>query len=165
MADDPLTLPFVRTTTALTMFNAGVKENVVPQRAQAKVNFRLLPGDTPDMVVSYIEKLVDDPAIAITYDPWNGGGTVAQYPGGGFAVISEATKSVYPDAVIVPSLLPGATDTRHYVDEVDNHYRFHGASMTAGQAKSIHGTNEFLSVESFENSIEIAVQMMRIGSR
>lgn len=165
MGDDPLTNPFVRTTTALTMFNAGVKENVVPQRAVAKINFRLLPGDTPEMVVSRIEELVDDPAIAISYDRWNERPGVAQYPDGGFAVISEAIRTVYPDAVVVPSLLPGATDTRHYVAEADSHYRFHGAMMTAGQAGSIHGTNEYLAVESFERSIEIAMQMLRIGSK
>ena len=51
MAGERTTAPFVRTTTALTMFNGGVKENVVPQRAEARVNFRLLPGDTPAMVV------------------------------------------------------------------------------------------------------------------
>ena len=61
MAGDPLTNSFVRTTTALTMFNAGVKENVVPQRAEAKVNFRLLPGDTAESVVAHVRAVVDDP--------------------------------------------------------------------------------------------------------
>ena len=36
----------LRTTTALTIVNAGNKENVLPGRADATVNFRLLPGDT-----------------------------------------------------------------------------------------------------------------------
>ncbi len=34
----------VRTTTALTIFNAGDKDNVLPGNASATVNFRLLPG-------------------------------------------------------------------------------------------------------------------------
>ncbi|MEM9257400.1 MAG: M20/M25/M40 family metallo-hydrolase, partial [Pseudomonadota bacterium] len=54
MGSDQLTNSFVRTTTALTMFNAGMKENASPQRAEAKVNFRLLPGDSPEMVVDRI---------------------------------------------------------------------------------------------------------------
>ena len=37
----------VRTTTALTIFNAGDKDNVLPGNAEATVNFRLIPGDTP----------------------------------------------------------------------------------------------------------------------
>jgi carboxypeptidase PM20D1 len=165
MADDPMSNSFVRTTTALTLFNAGVKENVVPQQAEAKVNFRLLPGDTPEMVVSYIEDLIDDPAIKISFDSWSDRAPVADYPDGGFAVIAEAVKTVYPEAVVVPSLLAGATDTRHYVKEVDNHYRFHGMIINAEQADSIHGSNEYLSVESFDKMIEITVQMMRIGAR
>ena len=36
----------LRTTTALTIVHAGNKDNVLPGRAEATVNFRLLPGDT-----------------------------------------------------------------------------------------------------------------------
>ncbi len=36
----------LRTTTALTIVNAGNKDNVLPGLAEATVNFRLLPGDT-----------------------------------------------------------------------------------------------------------------------
>jgi carboxypeptidase PM20D1 len=115
MADERLTIPFVRTTTALTMFNAGVKENVVPQRAEAKVNFRLLPGDTPEMVVAHVE------------------------------------------------LLAATTDTRHYIDLVDNQYRFHGIMIASSQAKSIHGTDEYIGVDSYEKSIAVARQMMELG--
>ena len=59
MAQERSTTPFVRTTTALTMFNAGVK-NVVPQRA-AVVNFRLLPGDSARRNRELYHRVVDDP--------------------------------------------------------------------------------------------------------
>lgn len=165
MSADPLTESYVRTTTALTMFNAGVKENVVPQRAEAKVNFRLLPGDTPEGVVARVRELVDDPGIEITHDEWNQLPGVADHIGSGFAVIAEAVKSVYPDAVVAPSLLVATTDTRHYVDLADNQYRFHGMMIEASQASSVHGTNEYVGVQSYENTIEIARQMMKIGAR
>lgn len=165
MAEDRLTLPFVRTTTALTMFNAGVKENVVPQRAEAKVNFRLLPGDTPQMVVEYIEAIVNDPQISISYDNWDKTPGVAQTPGGGFAVIESAVATVYPDAVVTPSLLVATTDTRHYIDLAADQYRFHGVMMASSQTASIHGTDEYISEDSYLKSIEIARQMMATGSR
>lgn len=165
MAQDPLTSSFVRTTTALTMFNAGVKENVIPQRAAAKVNFRLLPGDTPDSVVERITTIVNDPAVEIRYDEWDRIPAVADYAGGGFAPISEAVTSVYPDAIVVPSLLTATTDTRNYIDVADNQYRFHGMLVESNQVTSIHGTNEYVGVESYEKSIEVARQMMKIGAR
>ena len=165
MAEDRLTLPFVRTTTALTMFNAGVKENVVPQRAEAKINFRLLPGDTPDSVVQRITGIVDDPQITISYDQWDNIPAVADHKGSGFAVISAAVQEIYPEALVVPSLLAATTDTRHYIDLADNQYRFHGVMMATGQVKSIHGTDEYIDVDSYEKSIAVARQMMTIGSR
>ena len=165
LADDRLTIPFVRTTTALTMFNAGVKENVVPQRAEARVNFRLLPGDTPEGVVSYIEKVVDDPSVEISYEPWDNVPPVANHAGEGFAVIREAVAAVYPDAVVAPSLLAATTDTRHYIDLVDDQYRFHGVMIESSQTSSIHGTDEFIDVVSYEKAIEVARQMMLAGAR
>ena len=36
----------VRTTTAPTIINAGIKDNIIPAKAEAVVNFRILPGET-----------------------------------------------------------------------------------------------------------------------
>src|SRR4051794_6659318 len=44
----------VRTTTALTIFNAGDKDNVLPGNAEATVNFRLIPGDTQGSVIDHV---------------------------------------------------------------------------------------------------------------
>ena len=165
LSQDPLMNSFVRTTTALTMFNAGLKENVVPQRAEAKVNFRLLPGDTPEMVVSYISDVVDDPEIEISHDKWDHVSSISDHEGSGYAVIEEAVLAVYPRALVVPSLMFATTDTRHYIELTDNQYRFQGMMIETRQAKSIHGTNEYIGVKSYEDSIEVARQMMKLGSR
>ena len=165
MDDERLTLPFVRTTTALTMINAGVKENVVPQRAEAKVNFRLLPGDTAEGVVEYIREVINDPLVALSYDPWENVPPISDHQAAGFQVISEAVTAIYPEALVTPSLLTATTDTRHYIELSDNQYRFHGAMMSADQASSIHGTNEFIDVSSYEKSILIAREMLLRGAR
>lgn len=164
MVESRTTAPFVHTTTALTMFNAGVKENVVPQRAEARINFRLLPGDTRDMVVSRIREVVDDPLVEISFEQWEDIPPVAAYPGGGYAVIQAAIESVYPEAVVVPSLLVAVTDTRHYIDLVDNQYRFQGVELATSQATSIHGTDEYVGVASYEKSIEIARKMLELAA-
>ncbi|KAA1189015.1 M20/M25/M40 family metallo-hydrolase [Pseudohalioglobus sediminis] len=165
MAEDRQTAGMVQTTTALTMFNAGVKENVVPQRAEAKVNFRLLPGTTVDSVVAYVRDVIDDPGISIDYLPWENRPGVADHRAEGFGVIANAVSAVYPDAVVVPSLLVATTDTRHYVDLADNQYRFHGMQVPAAHTSGIHGTDEKISVASFENTILIAQKMLREGAR
>lgn len=165
MSKDRMANAFVRTTTALTMFNSGVKENVVPQRAEAKVNFRLLPGDTADYVVETIRGIIDDESIDVSYQKWDEAPPVADYAGSGYAVITEAIMAIFPEVVAVPSLLSGATDTRHYLGLVDNIYRFRGIQMTTIQAKGVHGTNEYIGVESFEASIKVAKQMIQLGAK
>tara|TARA_R110000823_G_scaffold198080_1_gene329098 strand:+ start:5173 stop:6543 length:1371 start_codon:yes stop_codon:yes gene_type:complete len=164
MSEDQLTNSFVRSTTALTMFNAGVKENVVPQRAEAKVNFRLLPGDTPEQLVQRIEAIVDDPDIEILSDDWDSVPPVADAAGPGFNVIAEAVSAVYPEALIVPSLLTATTDTRHYVGLATDQYRFHGMLIDAAQASSVHGTGEYVGVQSYLDSIAVAREMLRLGT-
>ena len=164
MSKDRNTVGFVRTTTALTMINAGVKENVIPQRAEAKINFRILPGDTPQTVVKAIRHIIDDKNIEIRSEESLPAAPIADYVGSGFKVMRGATQMIYPDAVVVPSLLFAATDSRHYIGLVDNTYRYYGVIMQPSQTKSIHGTNEFVSVDSFDKSIEIAKEIIRRGS-
>jgi len=46
----------LRTTTAVTVISGGNKENVLPESAEALVNFRLLPGDTVGDVVAHVRE-------------------------------------------------------------------------------------------------------------
>ena len=48
----------MRTTTALTIFNAGDKDNVLPGNAEATVNFRLIPGDTEASVTDHVRDTI-----------------------------------------------------------------------------------------------------------
>ena len=54
----------LRTTTALTIVNAGNKENVLPGRADATVNFRVLPGDSLAAVTKHVEGTAARPACS-----------------------------------------------------------------------------------------------------
>ena len=50
MSANPFTNALTRTTTAVTMFNAGVKSNVISPYAEAIVNFRIHPAQTIEQV-------------------------------------------------------------------------------------------------------------------
>src|ERR1051325_1659662 len=55
----------LRTTTAPTVLQAGVKENVLPSSARALVNFRILPGDSGGGVLEHVRQVVHDPRITV----------------------------------------------------------------------------------------------------
>ncbi len=62
----PSTNATVRTTFAVTMLEGSPQANVLPQRARAVVNVRMLPGDTIDGVVAKVREIVSDDRVRVT---------------------------------------------------------------------------------------------------
>ncbi len=56
----------IRTTCVATLLNAGSAENALPQRAQATVQCRLLPGVAPDSVMHILGQVIADPKVTVT---------------------------------------------------------------------------------------------------
>ncbi|MBW2242407.1 MAG: M20/M25/M40 family metallo-hydrolase [Deltaproteobacteria bacterium] len=161
MAEDPLQAAMLRTTTAATMISGGVKENVVPKRATATVNFRILPGETPDDVLAHVRAVIDNPEIEIESDTWSQAPRPGRVDAFGYQVLTDAVHDVYPEAIVVPGLLLGATDTRHYADIVDDAYRFLGGMVTRAQIPSIHGTDERIGIESLANAVRVQARVLQ----
>ncbi|MEM6264436.1 MAG: M20/M25/M40 family metallo-hydrolase, partial [Bacteroidota bacterium] len=60
LSKSPTTNAAIRTTAATTMIQGGVKDNILPTVATAKVNFRILPGQTIEEVVAHATEVIDD---------------------------------------------------------------------------------------------------------
>ena len=56
----------VRTTGVATVMNAGLQDNVVPSKVSAKINFRILPGQTVKGVGDKVKEIVNDSRVNIT---------------------------------------------------------------------------------------------------
>ena len=160
LSEKPMSNPLVRTTTAVTMFNAGVKENVVSQQAQAKVNFRLLPGDTTEQVLERVTQLINDTSIEVVADSWGDSPKVANMKAEGYRRIQESIESELPDTIVTPGLLMATTDTRHYTQLTDNIYRFQPFTMHMDDSKTIHSTNERVSLEAIVNAVAISKRLI-----
>ena len=161
VAGDEFQRAMVQTTTAVTVIHGGVKPNVVPTRAEAFVNFRILPGETPDDVVAHVRRVIDDPEIEIESQSWSPAPPPAALDGSGFAIIEEAIRTKKPDAVLLPALMPGATDTRHFTKIVRDAYRFVPVRVGMELMQGFHGKDERIHVAPLGESVGIAVEMMR----
>ena len=69
------------------------------------------------------------------------------------------------DRLTQPFVRIATTDTRHYIDLAEHQYRFHGVLIESSQAASVHGTNEYIDIDSFEKSIAVAREMLQHASR
>ena len=151
----------LRTTTALTVFNAGNADNVLPGRASATVNFRLLPGDSSDAVVAHVADAVANPAIRIEKAPgFSEASRVAATDAAGFRLISRTLRQLHPDVIVAPGLMIGATDSRWFDGLADNVYKFSPVRAKPEDLKRFHGTNERISIDNYVELIQFYHQLI-----
>jgi carboxypeptidase PM20D1 len=149
-----VTEAMVRTTTALTVFNAGEKDNVLPAIASATVNFRLIPGDTQASVTEHVRGTIRNDRISIEPFPGNTDPPpVTPSSGPNYQMLNRTIREVFPDVVVAPGLMVAASDSRHYADIADNIFRFSPVRANTDDLKRFHGTNERLSIEGYADMI------------
>jgi len=162
LARDPQTNAMIRTTGAPTMFTGSPKDNVLPQRALAVVNFRILPGDSIAGVLAYVTRTVNDPRIQVRpAGPGSEPSPVTSITSREYKVLEKSIRDVAPNAAVSPFLLMGATDSRHYAAITPNIFRFSAMRAKAGDMERAHGTNERLAVASFVDAVRFYERLIQ----
>jgi len=162
LAKQPATDAMIRTTTAVTIINAGSKENVLPQEARAVVNFRLLPGDNVAGVTAEIIKAIDDPRVEVKpvgrpREP----SIVSRTDSDGWRLLTGTIKELFPAAAMAPYLVLGGTDARQYEGICDSIYRFAPMRLGVADEERAHGTNERIGVENYHEMIKFYATLVR----
>jgi carboxypeptidase PM20D1 len=161
---DPAANARVRTTTAPTIFQGGVKENVLPHEARAVVNFRILQGDTTQSVLRHVRDTVG-PGIRVS--PVGVAGSEpspeSDVAAPEFALLQRTLAQTFPGVLVAPNLLAGATDTKHYLHLSRNVYRFLPARITSEDLARLHGTNERVGIENYGEMVRFYAQLIRNG--
>ena len=151
----------IRTTTSPTIFQAGIKENVIPTVAQAIVNFRLIPGEKTEDVIKHVKKVVDDIRVNVeTYNPGTNPSPVSPIDNEQFAQIEKSIRQIYPSTKVAPSLVLGGTDSKYFTIISDNIYRFSPYIMSNKNLTCYHGINERVPKVEFENGIRFYRQLI-----
>ncbi len=153
----------LRTTTAPTVFQAGVKENVLPSSARALVNFRILPGDSVGSVMAHVREAVHDSRIKadIYQTSVAEPSPVTSVDGEPFQVLARTIRQTIPGVIVTPWLVVAGTDSRHYTALTPNVLRFVGETIGNDDLRRIHGTDERIGVRDYVNVVRMYVQLLR----
>ena len=153
----------MRTTTAATIFKSGEKENVLPIKAKAVVNFRIMPGDSIQGVIDYVKQVLNDERISIGMTSQIGDepSFVSDTESESFKLLHKTTSQIFPDVLVAPYLVLGATDSKHYKNLTRNIFRFEPTRLEDADLKRIHGTDERISIESYKESISFYMQLIK----
>ncbi len=154
----------IRTTIAPTILRSGLKDNVLPTEATAKINFRIAPNESTQSVLEYVQNVIDDERVRVVSenkefisDP----SPISSTNSFGYRVIEKTAHEVFPDIYVAPTLVLAATDSRHYIDVSKNIYRFLPVRMKQQETKRIHGIDERIAIEDYKNSIRFYHQLLK----
>ena len=159
----PATNASIRTTTAATIIQGGIKANVLPSRATAVIDFLILPGDTIEAVTEHVRATIDDPDITIRQvasEP-SEPSPVAKVEASSFTLLRKTIHQVFTDVVVAPGLVIGRTDSRRYAGLADNSYRFLPMRLGPEDLERIHGTDERIAVDNYAEIIRFYIQLLR----
>ncbi len=158
----PATDAMLRTTTAPTMFEGSVKDNVLPISGQAVVNFRIYPGETIESVTERVRRVVSDERVTISpFGSFAGNPSpVSPTDAAAFEALQRSIRSIFPDVVVAPYLVSGGTDSRYFYEVSDNVYRFSPFRVHQDDLPRIHGTNERLGIGTYTDGIRFFRQLI-----
>lgn len=143
----------LRNTIALTNLKAGFKENVIPSRSEATLDCRLLPGTSTARFIKDLQEIIGDQRLKIevikNYD-------ASQSPLDTefFEIIETVLRRNSPQALIMPILAPGFTDSRWLREQELVAYGLIPCLLSPGEIDTIHGRDERIPLESFKLGIK-----------
>jgi carboxypeptidase PM20D1 len=161
LSGNQATNAMIRTTTAVTMVEGGVKPNVLPDTATASVNFRLLPGDTGEDVLAHVRAAVEDEDVSVELTYAHEASPVADPASASFELLRASLAEVMPDVIAAPYLTVAGTDTKHYVDLAENSYRFNALRAGPDDLTRAHGVNERVAVANYAECVAFSAAVMR----
>jgi carboxypeptidase PM20D1 len=162
LSQSPDTDALIRTTTAVTVMEGGVKDNVLPRTARVLVNFRSLPGDDPEDIVAHVRKAVNDERVKVELaGPAWGTDQPTPLDAPQFERLNRTVRAVYADTLVAPGLMLGATDARQYGVLTRNVFRFTPVPMKSEDVSRIHGIDERVSVEDLTRAVGFYYQLLR----
>lgn len=159
MADMPQMSAMLRNTISTNVMAAGGSVNVIPSRAEAKLDVRVLPGQDPEAFKSKIEAQLDDDELTVSFIACDRA-LASPFATPEFAAIEAVFASRYPDAIVAPFLVFGSTDSRFFREKGMISYGVCPVMLAMEDIQMIHGTDEKISEENMILGTEIYTEIV-----
>ncbi len=145
---------------SLTGLDAGVKHNVIPASASATLDVRLVPGYDPDRFIDELRAVIDDPRVLIE-EIFRSSTPPSPLNTELYAVMTRAAKTLVEDAIVVPGVSTGFTDSRVFRRLGIPAYGFVPVLLDPDDVGRAHGNDERLSIENLRLGMQILFETVR----
>ncbi|NNM17376.1 MAG: M20/M25/M40 family metallo-hydrolase [Croceitalea sp.] len=149
------------TTTAPTIIDGGIKNNVIPTVAEATINFRILPGETIESTKQHIENVISNKIKVEPVGFLTNPSPVSSIDSEAFKTLEKTIRNMFPNSVVVPGLVGGGTDARYFYKISDDVYRFYPVRISPSSMTRFHGIDEKISKDNYNEIIEFSYHLIK----
>lgn len=150
----PMCNAFVKTTFCCTMAEGSQTPNVIPSEAYIVCNLRTSPHQNVDESLAVLKKYADKYDLEFEIIHARNASNTVDYKGEEFGYLKKCLNECYPDAGVIPYLMTGGTDCRHYEAVADNCLRFCPIKMSNEQLAAMHAANESIGVKEVADCVK-----------
>ncbi|MBO9557063.1 MAG: M20 family peptidase [Caulobacter sp.] len=163
-AKTPAGAAMLHTTIAPTMLKGSPKENVLPQDAEAWINYRIAPGDTSADVMARAKEAVGDLPVKLAWvktpdEPSKVASTTSEGWKTLAALAGDESK-----APVAPALMTAASDSRYMGPIADDIYKFQPLRLSVKDTEMIHGTNEHMTIANVERMVRFYQRLVETAA-
>ena len=156
---DPSQYALVHNTITPTVLEGSQTTNVIPSKASADLDCRLLPGEDLDAFVDDLERVIDDPGIEVArLLAFESPPSPVESPLMS-AIRAVATREL-DDPLVLPSVITGFTDSHYFRGLGILSYGFAPFAQPPGERRRIHGNDERVSVRVLRDAVRFMYQLL-----
>ncbi len=139
----------LRTSIVPTIIKGGFRENVIPAEAEATLDVRAVPDEDIPALMDTMMKMIDDPHVVVSRTV--GGQQRPASPPSAidneiFHALERAQAKVWPEAITLPLMQTGATDSAQLRAKGVQAYGI-GIPLSDDDLRRVHGNNERISLD------------------
>jgi acetylornithine deacetylase/succinyl-diaminopimelate desuccinylase-like protein len=154
----------LHSTCTVTQIAGGHAENALPQRVEAMLQCRILPGESLDGVRAQIAARIADPELQISVQTPGKPSPESPLTPRIVTAVERVTRSIWPGVIVLPSMSPGATDSLYLRGVGIPSYGIDAMFDDLDDGRA-HGRDERIGVGVFSDEVKFTGALMREVSR
>jgi acetylornithine deacetylase/succinyl-diaminopimelate desuccinylase-like protein len=161
LSADRLTNALLRDTISLNVLKGGYKVNVIPERAEAEIDCRLLPDTDAEEFHGWLRERIADERVKVEVIESSPPSGVAPLTTPFYRAVTNAVNRHAPGASVFPLLVPGGTDGRYFRQRGYAAYGFAPMILERQDISRPHGIDERISIENLALGIKMARDILK----
>ena len=162
LAAEKFTNALFRDTVSVNVIKAGYQINVIPERAEAELDCRLLPETDAQEFHRWLMGRIADDRIKIEMIQTSPPSGIAPINSQFYQAVTSVIDKHSPGAGVFPLLMAGATDGRYWRQRGYPAYGFTPMILERADIGRVHGIDERISIENLLLGIKMTKDILKI---